>query len=170
MAVLARDEILKRIKSGKIKIEPFKEKSLGPASYDLHLGNKFRIFKGAKEVFKVDEKAEFEKVTKLVETTEPFLVMPGQVVHAATLEKIKLPEDICGWLQGRSRFGRLGLMVHITASFIHPGTEGHQVLEMNNAGPMPLSLEPNLKICQIVFEEVKGKGKYKGRFKEQIKP
>jgi dCTP deaminase len=170
MAVLARDEILKKIKSGGIVIEPFNKKCLGPASYDLHLGNKFRVFKGAKAVFLVNEAAKYEKITKLVETKEPFLLMPGQMIHATTLERIGLAENIAARLEGRSRFGRLGLMVHITAGFIQPGTEGYQVLEMNNSGPMPLLLEPNLAVCQIIFEEIKGKARYSGRFKGQVSP
>lgn len=170
MSVLAEKEILKKIKSGEIKIEPFDERALGPASYDLHLGNKFRVFKGVKEIFKVSEKAKFEKVTKLVGVGKQFLLMPNQTVHGITQEKITLPNNICGRIEGRSRFGRLGLMVHITSGFVQPGTSGHQVLEMNNAGPMPLSLNSGLAICQIIFEETKGKAKYKGRFKDQKEP
>ena len=170
MAVLARDEVLKKIKAGRIVIEPFEEKYLGPASYDLHLGDKFRVFKGAKTVFQVDEKADYKQVTRLVETKKSFLILPGQVVHAITREKITLADNICARLDGRSRFARLGLMVHSTAGFIQPGISNYQVLEISNIGPMPLSLEPGLGVCQIIFEEVRGKGRYKGRFKDQAAP
>jgi len=170
MAVLTKKEILAKIKTGEIKIEPLNKPALGPASYDLHLGNKFRVFKSVKEIFIVTERAEFEKVTKLVEVKRNFLLMPGQTAHGITQEKITLPDDICGWIEGRSRFGRLGLMVHITSGFIQPGSSGYQVLEINNAGPMPLSLNPGLAICQIIFEETKGEAKYEGRFKNQQTP
>lgn len=168
--ILTKDEILKRIKAGEIKIEPFDKNSLGPASYDLHLGNKFRVFKEIKEIFKVTPKAEFEKITELVEIKDNFLLMPGQTVHGITQEKISLPPDICGWIEGRSRFGRLGLIVHITSGFIQPGSSGSQVLEINNLGPIPLSLAPGISICQIIFQECRGKAYYRGRFKGQIEP
>ena len=45
MSILTRDEILKLISAGQIRIEPFLEKQVGPASIDLHLGNSFRVFK-----------------------------------------------------------------------------------------------------------------------------
>lgn len=170
MAVLTQSEILKRINSGEIKIEPFNKKSLGPASYDLHLGNKFRVFKGVKNIFKVTEKADFDEITKLVTVDKYFLLMPAQTVHGITQEKITLPDNICARIEGRSRFGRLGLMVHITSGFVQPGTVGFQVLEMNNAGPMPLSLPPGIAICQIIFEECRGEALYMGRFKDQISP
>lgn len=170
MAVLTKSEVLKKINSGEIKIEPFNKKNLGPASYDLHLGNKFRVFKGVKKIFKVTEKADFNEITKLVTIDKYFLLMPGKTIHGITQEKVTLPDNICAWIEGRSRFGRLGLMVHITSGFIQPGTVGFQVLEMSNAGPMPLSLPPGLTICQIILEECRGKALYTGRFKNQISP
>jgi dCTP deaminase len=96
--------------------------------------------------------------------------MPGETAHGLTRERITLPDDVCGWLQGRSRFARIGLMVHITASFMHPGIDNHQTLEMNNAGPMPLAIHPGIKICQFIFEELIGHGHYRGRFRDQVTP
>lgn len=42
--ILIRDAILAEIKKEHIVIEPFEESSLGPASYDLTLGDTLRIF------------------------------------------------------------------------------------------------------------------------------
>ena len=47
---------------------------------------------------------------------------------ATTLESVKLPANIIGWLDGRSSLARLGLMVHVTAHRIDPGWEGKIVL------------------------------------------
>ena len=35
--------------------------------------------------------------------------------------------------EGRSRFARIGLFVHITAGFMNPGINNRQVLEIYNA-------------------------------------
>jgi len=168
--ILTKDEILKRIQSKEIIINPFDKNSLGPASYDLHLANKFRVFRKIKEIFPVTENAEFEKITKSLEVDKNLLLMPGQTVHGITREKIILPSDICGWIEGRSRFGRLGLIIHITSGFIQPGSTGNQVLEINNLGPIPLSLPIGLPICQIIFQECLGKAFYKGRYRNQREP
>lgn len=170
MSVLTKDEILKRIDTGDIKIEPFDVSLVGPASYDLHLANKFRVFKEVKKIFEVTAEANFEKVTEMIEVNDRLLLMPGQTVHGLTQEKISLPPDICGWLEGRSRYSRLGLIVHITSGFIQPGSVGNQVLEINNLGPIPLSLAPGIAICQIIFQECRGKASYKGRFTNQREP
>ncbi|MBU0619382.1 dCTP deaminase [Patescibacteria group bacterium] len=170
MAVLTKSEILKRVKAGEIIIEPFEEKAIGPASIDLHLGNEFRIFKAIKDVYHVDKKADYREITKLVTIDKFFLLMPGQTAHGITVEKISLPDDICAWIEGRSSLGRLGLMVHITAGFVHPGTCGKQVLEFNNAGPVPLAIYPGISICQLIFLKTLGKAKYRGRFTNQETP
>lgn len=84
-----------------------------------------------------------------------------------TKERIKLGENICGWLEGRSRFARLGLLVHISAGFMQPGINNQQVLEIVNLGHRPLRLHAGTKICQFIFQTTKGKAKYEGKFKGQ---
>ena len=169
--ILTRDEILKELRAGRIKIEPFDETALGPASYDLALDNKFRIFKrDADAVFHVTDDVEFEKMTELIEVKDDFVLMPGETVHGITKERITLPDNICGWLQGRSRFARVGLMVHITAAFLQPGISNRQVLEMNNAGPLPLAIHAGTKIAQLIFERCAGRARYAGRFAIQEEP
>lgn len=170
MAVLAKQQILQHIEAGKIKIEPFDESKVGPASVDFHLGQTFRIFEKINDSFVVDEKVDFHQVTKKINVEKNITLPPGESIHGITVEKLSLPENLCGWIQGRSSLARVGLLVHITANFIHPGTRGKQVLEMTNAGPMTLDLQVGIPICQIIFEETKGKGSYRGRFFEQESP
>ena len=45
MVVLSGEQIREHIRLGKIVIEPFDEKMIGPSQVDLRLGNKFRVFK-----------------------------------------------------------------------------------------------------------------------------
>lgn len=170
VAILTRDEILRRIRAGEINVEPFSEEQVGPASIDLHLDNRFRIFRRVREVFHVTDDVRFEEVTDVITVPEGdyFVLMPGEAALGITRERITLPENVCGWLQGRSRFARVGLMVHITAAFVQPGIDNRQVLEMNNAGPIPLAIWPGTAICQFVFEETIGRARYAGRFRDQI--
>lgn len=170
MAVLTREIILDEIKSGRVKIEPFIEKSVGPASIDFHLDKTFRVFKHVKDIFHVTDNVDYEKVSKNIEIDDHLTLLPGQSAHGITTEILTLPDNICGWILGRSTLARVGLMVHITANFIHPGTSGKQVLEMTNAGPMPLAIHPGISICQIILEETKGKARYRGVFYKQNAP
>ncbi len=168
--ILTRDEILAEIKAGNIEITPFNEKSVGPASIDLHLSRAFRLFDGPRKVIRVeDHSVDYRKVTKgvLLEEGETLLLMPGETMLGMPQEKIKLSGNICGWLEGRSTFARIGLLIHISASFMQPGIANHQVLEMSNFGPVPLEIVPNILVCQFIFQRTTGNATYQGKFQNQ---
>ena len=165
--ILTQKEILKLIKEKKLKIIPFDKKSIGPASIDLTLSNKIRVFEKTKKPIDVKEDIDYKKITKIVDITRGFILEPNELVLGITKEKITLPENICGWLQSRSRFARVGLMSHITAPFVCPGVSNYQVLEIFNAGHNNLKLHPGTKVCQLILQKCEGKAKYKGKFKSQ---
>jgi len=172
MAILTRQEILKEIRSGNLRIDPFFENMVGPGSVDLSLGNVFRTFKKMHNIYDVTDNANFNDVTDLltIGDNERFVLMPQETVLGITRERITLPPYLCGWLEGRSRFARLGMMVHITAGFMQPGIDNHQVLEISNVSSVPLALHPGTRICQFIFEKTVGEAKYSGIFSRQSRP
>ncbi|MFQ5474325.1 MAG: dCTP deaminase, partial [Candidatus Nanoarchaeia archaeon] len=105
----------------------------------------------------------YHEISKVVKA-ESIVIKPREIILGITKERIRLSERLCGWLQGRSRFARLGLLVHISASFMHPGIDNQQVLEIVNLSARPLRLHAGTKICQFIFQKTKGKAKYEGRF------
>ena len=165
--ILTKEEVLKEISEKRIKITPFDRKAVGPASVDLTLDSKLRIFKVEQKPLIIHDKVDYKKSTRLVDIRNGYILMPGELVLGITKEKITLPGDVCGWLNSRSRFARHGLMSHITAPFINPGVSNRQVLEIYNASPRKLKIMPGLKICQIIFQRCEGKAEYKGTFKNQ---
>ncbi len=167
MGILTRDEIVNEIKKGAIKIEPYSKENVGPASVDLHLGYEFRIFKKTRKVIEIRDGMRYEDVTEKINVEDHLLLMPGEMVLGITIEKITLAPNICGWLEGRSRFARLGLLVHISTSFMQPGISNKQCLEIINFSPMPLALYPGTAICQFIFQRTIGEAIYEGRFKRQ---
>jgi len=87
---------------------------------------------------------------------ERFVLHPGELALGITLESITLPDDLVGWLDGRSSLARLGLMVHVTAHRIDPGWSGNIVLEFFNSGKLPLALRPGMAIGAMSFETLSG--------------
>jgi dCTP deaminase len=172
MSILIGKEITKALKCKKIKVEPLQDSQIGPGSIDLTLGNDFRIFKKAAFVYHIKDESHFEDVTKFIHVPDgkSITIKPGEMILGITKEKITLADNISGRLEGRSRFARFGLAVHVTAGFMQPGISNQQVLEIVNLGHRPLALYPGTRICQFVFEECRGSAKYIGRFKEQEKP
>jgi dCTP deaminase len=167
MSILTKDEIIKAIATKKVQISNFSKSQIGCASIDLTLDKKLRIFTAHTNIIPVLEKTDYKSITKVVDITKGYILMPGELVLGITKEKITLPSNICGWLNSRSRFARLGLVSHTTAPFIAPGISNKQVLEIFNAGNHPLLLKPNVRICQLVLQECKGNAKYAGKFKSQ---
>ena len=167
--ILTRDKIKEEIKKGNISITPFNIKNLGAASYDLTLDNKFRVFIKDGE-FKVNNNSDYKKITKSITVKDYYTLKPGEFILGITKERIKLNDNIAGFLTGRTRFARLGLLVHITANFVQPGVNNKQVLEIKNVSNRTFKLYPGTKLLQIIFVRCKGNANYKGKFKEQLNP
>ncbi len=169
MAVLGRQAILQAIDSGAITITPFIPEHVGPASVDLTLACSFRVFRKVHEIVDVNEHTDYRSFTDKVDIAEGdhILIMPGETILGITQERLRLGPGLCGWLEGRSRFARLGLMVHISAPFMGPGIDSQQVLEMSNFGPAPLAVHPGTAICQFIFQSLDGEESYQGRFAGQ---
>jgi deoxycytidine triphosphate deaminase len=82
-----------------------------------------------------------------------FILHPGELVLAATLEYIVMPSDLTAQVITRSSYGRLGLL-SATAVQVHPHFKGCLTLELVNLGQMPLTLAPGERVAQLVFQAV----------------
>jgi len=172
MGTLGRAKILKLIDEGVVRIEPFRKEQVGPASIDLHLGNMFRVFEKTRDIFHIREDADYTQTTRSV-NVEPsgyFLIMPNELVQGITQEALTIPATLSGRIEGRSRFARLGLLIHLSSGFIQPGSTGRVVLEILNVSPLPLALHPGTAICQVILEEAEGASSYEGAFAGQSAP
>lgn len=162
---LTKSVILQEIEQGRIVIEPLDKEAIGPASIDLTLDNQLRVFNCKEKI--IEEDIDYKKITTVTNIDDYYILQPNELVLGITREKITLPGNICGFLNSRSRYARIGLMSHITAPFISPGVSNHQVLEIFNAGHNAIKLIPGTRICQIAFAECSGSAKYLGEFKDQ---
>ena len=157
--ILSDRDIKKAIAEKRIVItpEPDFQTQLGSCSIDLKLGNKFRIFKHSLHPF-IDVKGKIpvddimEEIT--IEDGKPFVLHPGDLVLAVTEENLKISDDLIGRIEGRSSLGRLGIIVHGTASVFEPGWDGKPVMELGNLGVMPVAIYPGMRICAFTFEEL----------------
>lgn len=165
--ILTRDVILREIASGRLTLDPFDPAQVGPASIDLHLGSEIRVMEGGPPVIDLDDDADYRRFTTLRALDEGYTLRPGETIHGITRERIHLPPDVGGWLEGRSRFARLGLMIHVTSGFVAPGVDNRQVLEMSNVAGRPMTIRPGIRLCQIVLQRAEGTAVYAGRFADQ---
>ncbi|MCG8590135.1 MAG: dCTP deaminase, partial [Proteobacteria bacterium] len=131
------------------------------------LGNEIRVIERGGEPIDLGEDTDFRDHTRIERLEDSYVLEPGSTIHGITRERISLPPTLCGFLEGRSRFARLGLTVHVTSAFVQPGVSNRQVLEMSNVGGHPLEIHAGVRICQIVVLRTHGAATYKGRFAEQ---
>lgn len=134
-------------------IRPFDKDLVQPSSIDVTLDKTFYAFGNTEEGDLVypgrDNDAFFTKVE--VPPASCFLLKPGDFALASTFEHFSIPENMAARFEGKSSLGRLGLFTHVTAGFIDPGFKGHITLELLNALPTTMALEPGMKIGQICF-------------------
>lgn len=168
--ILSHNQILEELQKGTIQITPAIDPSqISVASVDLRLGNVFRKYLKQDTPIPVISTTNYQDYSEEI-VTNTILLHPQETLLGITLEKIKLPGNISAWIEGRSRFARLGLLIHISAGFIQPGVDNQQVLEMTNLGPNTLELHAGEQICQLVFQRMEGNSIYSGKFADQTKP
>jgi dCTP deaminase len=106
---------------------------------------------------------------------------PDNFILGWTKERIYLPHEsrLCGRVEGKSSLGRMGLGVHVTAPTIHagfgfnvqnPNDHGARLrLEVWNVGPLAIELVKDMRICQLILEEVREVPRegYSGQFNLQ---
>ena len=137
MTVLTRDAIQSEIDNGRLVITPFEADQLGAASIDLTLGDEIRVIHDPGKPIDLVAESDYRDYTTVQRLDDPYVLEAGSTIHGITLERIRLAEDLCGFLEGRSRFARLGLMIHVTSAFVQPGVDNKQVLEMSNVSGHP---------------------------------
>jgi dCTP deaminase len=151
-SVLSDGTIISLVEQGRIKIEPWEESMVQPASIDLRLGDSFRVFHNHK-LTAIDLREPPSGITEHItlDPEEPFVIHPGEFCLGRTLEHVELPDDIVARIEGKSSLGRLGLIVHATAGFCDPGWKGTLTLELNNLTRVPIRLYAGLPIAQLSF-------------------
>lgn len=135
MPILSDADILARRVAGDLALDPFEERCLTPNGYDLRIA----------EVMLPDEGAAIQREGKVV-------VPAGARFLVSTLERVRMPQDVCGSLFLRSSYARRGVF----GSFgkVEAGFEGTLTVGGLNAGRAPLEVPIGDRFCQLVFERM----------------
>ncbi len=125
------------------------------AKIDLRLGNTIYLINYSEHPCydpKSHEGSEKYGKEKKIDFNTPFILQPGDFAMAPLFERVKLPANILGRLDGRSSFGRLGIIIHATAGGIDPGFCGKIICELSNLGKVPVKLYPLTRIASLTLE------------------
>lgn len=166
-------QILAAIEAGELTIDPLDGylTRIQPASLDVRLGNTFATLirrQHAQIDPKVDQR-DYWRFDTIDDEEGHYVVHPGELILAATKEKIGLPDDLLARVEGKSSLGRLGVLVHATAGFIDPGWATASItLEISTVIGIPVKLYPGMPIAQLAFDPIEPvamgySGKYVGQ-------
>jgi dCTP deaminase len=166
--MLSGEEIARRLldPGSGLAITPIVDISqIGKASVDLRLGPDFIVTRRETGLASFDP-ARVDEIERRIRDYQDyvrrpagsaFYLHPGEFAIARTLEYLTIPEDLAGRVDGRSSWGRLGLVIQ-TAPLIEPTFEGTITLELANIGTVPIVLYVGLRIAQVMLFEMVGAG------------
>ena len=148
---LSDTDILSLVKKGEITLEPFNQKQLQPASYDIRLGNTF-IVNDAHSTKAIDPVKGIFPKNQMVEIKdgEEFVLHPGVSILGYSKEKFGSDQYLIE-VNGKSSLARIGLIVHNSASIVNPGHYLNIALELCNLNNVPIVLRPGMEIAQLTF-------------------
>jgi dCTP deaminase len=149
---LSDKDIKQAYNDGAIKIFPYDDKRVQPASYDVLLGNQFMVFDNH-TIEVIDPRVSVADNMKTITLTddEYFILQPNQFALGVTYDKIGVNGSYAAQINGKSSLARLGLIIHTTAGFIDPGNDLNITLELFNTNSVPIKLYPKMKIAQVTF-------------------
>lgn len=168
-------EIEELLKRKIVVIEPILDlkEQMNPGGIDLRLDTRWKEIKfSEKESIDPSEplrEHEYYVYRELeLSKSEYYILHPKEFVLAQSFEYVSLPNFILAGLDGRSSFGRLGVVVHATAGSIDPGFHGHIIFELSNLGKMPIRLKPLRRMARLVLHVTeKCKNPYSGSYQFQ---
>lgn len=169
----------KNIKQLEKIFNPFEEKQVNPASYDLRWSGRIRRPNPDKvnKVVRTWVKEELKDLWLPVQEYDEVYIHPGELVLLDTYEVMEIPSNLCGLLMLKSSSGRFGLE-HLHAGFFDPefGLDNPSTgtLEVTNKAPWIIAIQKYQSLVQLVLMnmlEVPERGyKLTGNFNGQKYP
>ena len=144
--MLNDEKIIDLVNSGEM-ISPFDMEQLQPHSYDARLAGSFRL------PHYNEETGDQKWLEQTIEEKDVTFIKSKEFWLGSTIEYLKLPENVVGFVCGKSTIGRNGLQIE-NAGLIDAGFEGAITLELYNMAPWPVTLTAGMRICQIYFFDV----------------
>ncbi len=163
--ILSDFDLRAYLNSGRLKITPFSEEIVRENGVDLRLGSNYCIIVDSGEVFDMSKHDDLNKYYECGEA-EQLILKPNKRYLLHTLEYIAVPPELMGFVELRSTFARLGLMIPPT--IIDGGFEGQVTIELLSTS-FPVVLRTGIRFLHVVFSKLTTpiskpyRGKYQGQ-------
>jgi dCTP deaminase len=148
--ILSDFDLRAYLSSGRLRITPFSEEIIRENGVDLRLGNCYCMIKESSEVLDILKPDDISKYYECGEADE-FILKPNTRYLLHTLEYVSLPPELMGFVELRSTFARLGLMIPPT--IIDGGFEGQITIEVLSTS-FPIKLRTGIRFLHVVFSKL----------------
>jgi dCTP deaminase len=150
--ILSDFDLRSYIASGRLYIEPFDPSIVRENGLDLRLGRGFCELAESHEVLDPYE-ADGEVLKRFYRCGDgdEVILRPWGRYLLHTLEYIRLPPELVGFVELRSTLARLGLMIPPT--IVDGGFEGELTIEVQ-APPFPIRLRQGTRFLHVILAKV----------------
>ena len=153
--ILTGKEIKKQVELGTIKIDPFDEKSCGPNSYDLRIGEEYGMVVNNSDYSGCIFLSNESKLEIKLITPDKYLILESRKAYLAHTIEVIESDKYVPIIHGRSSAARHGLMVHY-AGLGDIGWYGQVVLELVNMTDEIMFLPVGVRVAQVSWHSVEG--------------
>ncbi len=166
--ILSDFDLRAYLNNGRLKIEPFSEDIIRENGVDLRLGREYCKLIESNDVLDLTkgESAEDIKQRYLCKESDIILLEPNSRYLLHTLEYISLPPELMAFVEIRSTFARLGLLIPPT--IVDGGFEGQITIELLTTS-FPVKIPAGTRFLHVVFAKLTTpvtkpyRGKYQGQ-------
>jgi len=168
--ILSDFDLWNMLKEKRLIIKPFNKEIIRENGIDLRLADEIGYHNPMlSEDFVVNpsKKEDIENEYIVEKNKKEIILQPKQQVLLSTIEYLKMPDNLIGFVELRSTWARHGLIMPPT--IIDAGFEGTITLEVYNASIYKIKLKPKLRFAHIIFAVTMNRVKntYKGSYSGQ---
>jgi dCTP deaminase len=164
--ILSDFDLRSYIQSKRLVIEPFADEIIRENGLDLRLGDEVCELKSHSEPLDpTDPETDLSRYYEC-KKAEEFVIEPYKKYLLTTLEYVKLPPELMGFVELRSTFARLGLSIPPT--IIDAGFCGQITIELHGSA-FPVMLKKGMRFLHVVFAKASTPitKPYSGRYQGQ---
>lgn len=164
--ILSDFDLINYIRSGRLYIEPFRQEIVRENGLDLRLSSDICELREVASVLDpYEENVCLEDYYRCWRDRE-FIIKPYKKYLLSTIEYIRVPPELMAFVELRSTFARLGLVIPPT--IIDGGFEGQITIELQGSC-FPVKLREGTRFLHVVFAKVTSPitRPYSGRYQRQ---
>jgi len=164
--ILSDFDLRNYISSGRLVIDPLFDDTIRENGVDLRLGKQIARLKRSEKLLDTRTSVDYNKFYQ-IEWVDEFVLQADEKILVTTLEKVTLPSDLMGFVQLRSSFARVGLLLPPT--IIDAGFSGNITIEVRGTS-FPVKLYSGQRFAHIVFSKLTTplEKPYSGKYQGQV--